>query len=367
VPSELESPATPQSGAHGVSRREVLRLLAASAAGVALSQTLRGLALAVTEATPRPQLIWINEGGNDQTLLTLLGEAVPEFMDLVTGHWELVRHDALFPTTFKVTRTALPAAPVLVVETLPEPAELEDATSAWKEMVADAKAVVLVGTEACYGGLTQSEASVVALEALCKTLRTPLIKLPGVPVPPHHLVGVLAHLEHLGFPRVDSKHRPLMYYQQTICEGCERRKDLDAGRFARALGQPGCLLKLGCKGLVTHNSCAVSRWNGGENWCVGAGGPCTGCAEPGYPAHHGLGLYGLVPGDTRGSSNWLWENLNGTGYALLGLATVGVGLQWLRRYLFPHPEDALTDAGVKPGVKPGANSNANPSNRETRR
>ncbi|MDH4246489.1 MAG: hypothetical protein OEW39_01580 [Deltaproteobacteria bacterium] len=326
----------------GLSRRQVLRLLGASAAGLAVSQVTRSLALAVTEVSPTPRLIWVNEGGNDQNLLTLLGQTGPDFADLILTHWELVRHDALFSTTFTPNRGAQASAPVLVMETLPDPFLLsaEDG-SPWRAMVSEAKAVVLVGTEACYGGLTLSSEQVSAMEAFCKIHRTPLIKLPGMPVPPQHLVGVLAHLEYLGFPKLDSKLRPLMYYEQTICESCERRKDLDAGRFARALGEEGCLLKLGCKGLVTHNSCATTRWNGGENWCVGAGGPCTGCSEPGYPDHQGLGLYGLVPGSVRSSSNMVWENLNGLGYGVLGLATAGVALQWLRRQLFPLPDDAV--------------------------
>ena len=351
----------------GFTRRQVLRLLGASAAGVAIHQATRSLALAVAEASPSPHLIWINEGGNDQNMLTLVGQIVPDFFDLITSHWELMRHDGLVPTTF-APKTPLPTAPVLVAETLPEPAVLDDPENGfWKTMVADAKAVILLGTEACYGGLTLPPENVAALEAMCKTLRTPLIKLPGVPVPPQHLVGVLAHLEYLGFPRLDSKLRPLMYYEQTICESCERRRDLDAGIFARALGEEGCLLKLGCKGLVTHNSCATARWNGGENWCVGAGGPCTGCAEPGYPGHQGMGLYGLVPGDARSSGNLVWENLNGLGYGVLGLSLAGVGLQWLRRRMFPQPEDAPDSGTSKNSAKNSVKPTGQSSAREGRR
>ena len=95
-------------------------------------------------------------------------------------------------------------------------------------------------------------------------------------LPPQHVVGVLAYLEYFGFPALDGHGRPLLYYGRTVCETCERRIDLDNGRFARSFGEEGCLLRLGCKGLVTHNSCSTARWNGGENWCVGVGGPCVG-------------------------------------------------------------------------------------------
>jgi len=62
------------------------------------------------------------------------------------------------------------------------------------------------------------------------------------------------------------------------------------------LGQPGCLNSLGCNGQNTSADCAVRQWNAGEklgedgvvgvvgeNWCIGAGGPCLGCTEPTFP------------------------------------------------------------------------------------
>jgi Ni,Fe-hydrogenase I small subunit len=68
---------------------------------------------------------------------------------------------------------------------------------------------------------------------------------------------------------------------------------------------------------------------------VGAGGPCTGCAEPGFPDHGGLGLYGRVPGDALAPrSPWLLFG-DWLGKALLGTAAAGVGLHVVRRWWAP--------------------------------
>ena len=42
-------------------------------------------------------------------------------------------------------------------------------------------------------------------------------------------------------------------------------------------------MSLGCKGPVTHADCPIRLWNHGTNWCIGAGSPCIGCCEPGFP------------------------------------------------------------------------------------
>jgi hydrogenase small subunit len=168
---------------------------------------------------------------------------------------------------------------------------------------------------------------------LCRVEKTPLIKLPGIPVPPHHLIGTLSHLQFVGFPRLDAQYRPELYYGETVCATCERRGDLESGRFASALGRTGCLFRLGCRGPITHNTCSSARWNGGVNWCVGAGGPCTGCAEPGYPDHGGLGLYGRVPGDALAAHSFVLENLDIAGKTLFGLTGLGIGIHLLRKKL----------------------------------
>lgn len=322
-----------------LSRRELLRLLVASAGGAAWLQATGRLAGALTAQPDRPVVLWMNEGGADLSLLPLLGQLVPNFLELVTLQWNVQAHDGVLPWQpgdGKQDGTA----PIVVLETLP-PADalVAQAETPLIQHLGAAKAAVLLGTDACYGGLTVPHETVRAFERLCRALKTPLIRLPGVPTPPQHLVGTLAHLELFGFPRLDAYGRPVLYYGETVCSACERRADLDAGRFALDFGEPGCLLKLGCKGLVTHNTCSTARWNNGENWCVGAGGACTGCSEPGFPDHGGIGLYGRLIGGAEGVRPVVWGTVERVGYGLLGLTGVGLGLQALRRWLLPPPEE----------------------------
>lgn len=80
---------------------------------------------------------------------------------------------------------------------------------------------------------------------------------------------------------------------------CPRHKYYNRGVFASKPGEPGCLQKLGCKGLGTNSLCGVHGWNNqqpqnGEyaidvleavrgGHCTQAGAPCMGCTEKGYP------------------------------------------------------------------------------------
>jgi hydrogenase small subunit len=77
--------------------------------------------------------------------------------------------------------------------------------------------------------------------------------------------------------------RPKAFYGKLIHDNCPRRAYFDAGQFARHPGEPGCLYELGCKGPVTYADCPLRLWNGGVNWCIGAGAPCIGCVEPNFP------------------------------------------------------------------------------------
>ena len=73
-----------------------------------------------------------------------------------------------------------------------------------------------------------------------------------------------------------------MFYSKLIHDNCPLRGHFDAGRFAQAFGEPYCLYKLGCKGPVTYNACAVTKWNGGVSFPIQAGHGCIGCSEPGF-------------------------------------------------------------------------------------
>lgn len=320
--------------------------MAAGAAGVAAASPLEAMAAALAGRTPPPPLVWVNDGGDDHNHLALLGLNTPSFLNLVTVLWDVRDYPPLLPTGYIQSNEPFTTAPVLIMEALPDQSEtgalIEERV---RRIVPQAKVAILLGSDACFGGIGIDAQAVSRFEALCKKERTPVIKLPGVPVPPHHLLGVLNHLEFFGFPRLDGSRRPVLYYGETVCQNCEHRDDLEIGRFAKAFAEGGCLLRLGCKGPITHNSCSTARWNGGENWCVGAGGPCTGCSEPGFPDHGGLGLYGAISGAALQDQSSLLQNVESLGLGLMGLAAAGIGLHLVRNALAPEDEESRRKAG----------------------
>jgi hydrogenase small subunit len=82
---------------------------------------------------------------------------------------------------------------------------------------------------------------------------------------------------------LDDAGRPLEFYGSNIHEHCPRRPFFDAGKFAKKVGDEGCLYTLGCKGPVAHADCPHRGFNNHTNWCVRAGSPCHGCTEPEFP------------------------------------------------------------------------------------
>ncbi|MHC4713370.1 MAG: hydrogenase small subunit [Planctomycetota bacterium] len=160
------------------------------------------------------------------------------------------------------------------------------------DLARNALAVVAMGTCASYGGIpagAPNPTEAVSMEELLvrEGIEVPLVNIPGCPPHPDWLVGTLAAVAMYGLgnvaPGLDEIRRPLVYYGKQIHETCPRRADFDAGRFAKTFGDPGCMYELGCKGPVTYADCPTRMWNSGTNWCIGAGSPCHGCVEPGFP------------------------------------------------------------------------------------
>jgi hydrogenase small subunit len=159
------------------------------------------------------------------------------------------------------------------------------------DLATDALAVIGVGTCASFGGIpagapNPTGATSVAAFMKAEHLSKPLINVPGCPPHPAWLVGTIASILLKGLPSaedLDAVQRPKAFYGTLIHDNCPRRAFFDAGQFAQHSGEPGCLYELGCKGPVTYADCPIRHWNNGVNWCIGAGGPCIGCVEPGFP------------------------------------------------------------------------------------
>ena len=160
-----------------------------------------------------------------------------------------------------------------------------------EELAKDALVVIALGICAAFGGIpaahpNPSQCLGVSDILQARDIDTPLVNIPGCPPHPDWFVGTVASILLSGLPKpedLDEYGRPKAFYGQLIHENCPRRAYYDEKKFAKKLGDAGCLYELGCKGSVTYSDCPLRLWNNGVNWCIANGSPCIGCTEPGFP------------------------------------------------------------------------------------
>ena len=158
-----------------------------------------------------------------------------------------------------------------------------------KNILPKAKAVVSIGTCACYGGIQAAKPNPTAAKGIndCYAdLGVKAINVPGCPPNPLNMVGTLVAFLKGQKIELDEVGRPVMFFGQSVHDLCERRKHFDAGEFAPSFNSEEarkgwCLYDVGCKGPETYNNCPKVLFNE-TNWPVAAGHPCIGCSEPNF-------------------------------------------------------------------------------------
>jgi len=305
-----------------LNRREFIKLLSTGALSAAfLAANLQDLLAQDSNGESEP-LVWLQGHCCENHQIGLAG--VPEFPGFLARYFQ--RLEAVVETANDAGK-----APILILEGYFSNDNLEESRKQLQGWAEQAKVVVLLGNEAAYSA-DSPEGYLDLDRQLFADLPTSVIRLPGHPAQPRHILGLLNHLLMYGLPSLDEHRRPKIFFDALICDRCEHRGDFESGDFVSYFGEKlGCLYLLGCKGRVTYNDCPTGKWNEDSNWCVGAGSPCTGCSEPEYPGHLGVGAYGQLSHRIAGvKTGWL-RHAENLAYGVFGVTLGGLGLHGLTR------------------------------------
>jgi len=287
----------------GISRRGFLKFCATTASLMALPPSMVPAIAAALEKARRPSVIWLSFQECTGCTESLTRSHTPSIEGLILEQISLDYHHTLQAASGEAAEAAREAAMrenfgkyLLVVDgsiplgnpgysTIAGISNLE----MLKETAAGAAAVIAVGSCAAYGGLPAAlpnPTGAVPVSAIIKD--KPVMNVPGCPPIPVVITGVLAHfLTFASLPELDAQGRPKVFYGESIHDRCYRRPFYDQGKFAETFDDEGarkgwCLFKLGCKGPVTYNACATTKWNQGVSFPIQSGHGCIGCSEPGF-------------------------------------------------------------------------------------
>lgn len=159
-----------------------------------------------------------------------------------------------------------------------------------------AVAAVAVGTCAAWGGVPAAAGNPMGAQSLSdllggdyrSTLGLPVVTIPGcAPVGDNiieTLAAVILYLRGLGPPPgLDELGRPEWLFSETVHRRCVKAGFYEEGVFARAHGDEGCLIELGCWGAVVQCNITTRGAISGLGGCMNVGGACNGCTMPGFP------------------------------------------------------------------------------------
>ena len=287
-------------------RREFITLCMTATAGVSLTTLIEPFvrdALAAGKVY-RPPVIWLELGSCTGNSISLDNGANPSLYQLLREvidlryHWTLQVAEgddatqAIFDTMEKdaeeywliIEGAVMTAAEGRYNYVFSRDRQMVTGIDALKLVASKAKYVIAVGGCACFGGPAAAHPNPGGAKGVWEIIQSPpVVNIPGCPAHPDWITGTISHLALYGLPELDSYRRPVLFFGKTIHDLCQRRQQFEDGIFASFPGEAGCLLKVGCKGPVTHADCPLRQWNHYVNWPVKAGAGCIGCASPGFP------------------------------------------------------------------------------------
>lgn len=284
-----------------VSRRDFLKVCGAAAALLGLgSMGIPRIAEALEKALlRRPSVIWLNFASDTGCTEALIKAHYPNTAQLILETLSLDFNETIMAAAGTQAEEILQQALkrgdyILIIEgAIPTKRGYgmiarRDMIDIGREFAQKAKIIIAVGSCATWGGVPAGNPNPAGLKGVREALGVNCINLDLCPVNEGILVATIVdYLVTNKMPELDTHGRPNIFYGQTIHDQCERRAHFEAGRFVERFGSKEeelgyCLYKLGCKGPETYANCSKMRYNDRVSWCIGAGGPCIGCAEPGW-------------------------------------------------------------------------------------
>jgi len=293
----------------GVSRRNFLKTVTGTVAGIGISQMVNPAFIqALEKGLKRHPVLWIQGQGCTGCSVTLLNSTSPPIADILLKVISLqfnptvmasegdIALENLYATAEEykgrfsiVVEGAIPVAEngkyCIIGERDHKEITMVDIM---KELAPKAGSVLAIGTCASYGGIPAAKGNVTGAMGVmdffkAEGIKTPVVNIPGCPPHPDWIVGSLVYLLEKGVPELDDAGRPTLFYGENIHDNCPRLPKYEAGELSATLSDPkGCRMDLGCKGPSTSADCFKRKWNGGVNWCVD-NAVCIGCVEPGFP------------------------------------------------------------------------------------
>ncbi|MBJ6611169.1 MAG: hydrogenase small subunit [Candidatus Thiothrix moscowensis] len=294
--------------AQGISRRGFLKFCGLLASSMALAPSMIPKIAEALENAKRPSVIWLSFQECTGCTESITRSHSPSIEGLIFDAISLDYHHTLQAASGDAAEHAREEAMkehygkyVLVVDgsiPLDNPGYSTIAgisnLDMLKEAAEGAAAIIAVGTCSAYGGLPKADPNPTGAVSVSDIIKDkPIINVPGCPPIPVVITGVIAHFLTFGLPELDSLGRPKAFYGQNIHDRCYRRPFYERGLFAETFDDEGakagwCLYKLGCKGPVTYNACATTKWNEGTSFPIQSGHGCIGCSEPGFWDFGGL-------------------------------------------------------------------------------
>jgi hydrogenase small subunit len=286
-----------------INRRNFLKYCIGSAAALGLPLSVVGKLEKAFAAggSGLPTVVWLagaNCTGCTVSLANRIGSDGPtDVVDLLTGFIDLAYHPNLMGAAGDLAvqrlREATAGDFILAVEGGIPTAFDGNACMLWTEnghdvtaqeavleLAPKAAAVLCIGTCASHGGIPAAAPNPTGIVSVRELTGMPTVNIPGCPTHPDWIVWTVASLLAGEVPNLDSQGRPQALFQNYVHSSCPYRSGEEAERFGIA-GR--CLEELGCKGKITRSDCPSRKWNGGVNWCIGAGSICLGCTESGFP------------------------------------------------------------------------------------